>query len=130
MASVWKMDWTERERGWGQRPDGCSLHSSKQEWERYWSEAKSRMPKEAPDEYEWPDAAEPTLAPCSEGLAALVAEEGSLRLSKGSAAMDGGLLAERGQRLSEACQAALARAERAKIAQAAGPGQPKARASL
>ena len=43
--------WTEYERGWGSRPDGCSLHlgegDRKQFCKKYWGV----MPKNAPDEY-------------------------------------------------------------------------------
>ena len=32
---VVKIDWTETERGWGQRPDGKSFHISMEEAEKY-----------------------------------------------------------------------------------------------
>lgn len=47
--------WTESESGWGQRPDGCSLHVSKEERNKYVKEYWSEMPDETPVEYSRPD---------------------------------------------------------------------------
>jgi hypothetical protein len=48
--------WTESERGWGQRPDGWSLHLNNTEREKYireyWAD-QSDGP--APDEYSFPN---------------------------------------------------------------------------
>lgn len=35
MQQIWAVEWTEFERGWGQRPDGWSLHSSKDDAESF-----------------------------------------------------------------------------------------------
>jgi len=52
------LSWTESEKGWGIRPDGCSLHlitdDSRDFVEAYWA----RMPDEPPEEYSKP-AGEP-----------------------------------------------------------------------
>ena len=56
--------WTERERGWGQRPDGYSLHLTKETYhkfiEDYWKKQKASSsawgsPMEVPYEYSAPD---------------------------------------------------------------------------
>jgi hypothetical protein len=46
--------WLERERGWGTRPDGYSLHIGKLECQRYIKEYWDGMPPSAPDEYSAP----------------------------------------------------------------------------
>lgn len=48
------VSWTEYERGWGCRPDGCSVHVSMEEWKHYYEEYKKRLPKDVPDEYSAP----------------------------------------------------------------------------
>ena len=58
--SVYAIEWTEYERGWGQRPDGVSLHKSKEIAEQYIKDfiekEKERNPSGAvPDEYTSPD---------------------------------------------------------------------------
>lgn len=55
--------WTESERGWGQRPDGVSLHENKKDaaqfvkeyWERERARNKSAGITGVPDEYSRPD---------------------------------------------------------------------------
>lgn len=54
--------WTESERGWGQRPDGVSLHRSKEAAEQFIKEYWDRMPPrgpngQVPDEYSFPNNA-------------------------------------------------------------------------
>lgn len=45
-------DWIEYERGWGTRPDGCSLHKSEADHKAFCEAYWARMPKgEAPEEY-------------------------------------------------------------------------------
>jgi len=43
--------WTEYERGWGQRPDGVSIHLTKEDNESYEKNYYNGMPDDAPDEY-------------------------------------------------------------------------------
>jgi len=52
--SVVKQDWIESERGWGIRPDGCSLHFSLEDHKEFVKEYWDRMPDEVPDEYSRP----------------------------------------------------------------------------
>ena len=46
--------WEESERGWGNRPDGYSLHLSEDDRNKYISDYWDRQPKQVPDEYERP----------------------------------------------------------------------------
>lgn len=43
--------WIESERGWGQRPDGCSLHRSEKDRQDFCEHYWSQMPDKPPDEY-------------------------------------------------------------------------------
>lgn len=49
--------WEESERGWGTRPDGCSLHLTEEDRKKFLEEYWARQPKggEVPDEYSRPD---------------------------------------------------------------------------
>ena len=51
--------WTESERGWGQRPDGYSLHLTKEDAgkfeDAYWGRQQALNPGGTPDEYTRPD---------------------------------------------------------------------------
>ena len=56
---VVKVEWTEFERGWGQRSDGVSIHLNLRDAntyiDNYWKKEKARRPGGAvPDEYEAP----------------------------------------------------------------------------
>ena len=54
---IYVMTWTESEAGWGQRPDGYSLHKSPEDFKKYTDEYWSRMPKgQTPHEYSYPDS--------------------------------------------------------------------------
>lgn len=63
-TSMWDahmVEWTESERGWGQRPDGASLHATAEDAKKYiadyWEREKERNPSgETPDEYSRPDS--------------------------------------------------------------------------
>lgn len=52
-------DWTESEAGWGQRPDGFSLHLNKTQMEaynaEYWAKEKAGSGGVTPHEYSFPD---------------------------------------------------------------------------
>lgn len=56
--------WFESERGWGQRPDGWSLHRNRDELDAYVKAYWDSMPLVAPDEYSAPDG-EPRVYPGS-----------------------------------------------------------------
>lgn len=45
----------EKERGWGSRPDGYSLHVNDRDREAYIADYWARMPSAVPDEYSRPD---------------------------------------------------------------------------
>jgi hypothetical protein len=47
--------WTESESGWGQKPDGCSIHLSKEDYKKYIKDYWDSMPDSAPVCYERPD---------------------------------------------------------------------------
>lgn len=52
---AWVQQWTESERGWGQRPDGFTVHRTRADLLQYIADYWARMPDEAPDEYSRPD---------------------------------------------------------------------------
>lgn len=56
--------WFESERGWGQRPDGWSLHRNREELDAYVKTYWGSMPSAVPDEYSAPDG-EPRVYPGS-----------------------------------------------------------------
>lgn len=62
--------WEERERGWGSRPDGYSVHLSdadrKAYIDDYWAKMPDKVNGMAPDEYSTPDGS-PYLADITEG---------------------------------------------------------------
>lgn len=47
--------WTESEAGWGQKPDGCSIHLTREDYKKYVEHYWSKMPAATPDVYERPD---------------------------------------------------------------------------
>lgn len=49
-----RLDWEESERGWGIRPDGCSLHKTPKDCDAYVKKYWKGMPSEVPDEYSRP----------------------------------------------------------------------------
>lgn len=55
MKTAFLDTWTESERGWGQRPDGCTIHLSKEDYKAYVKEYWDRMPNTVQDEYSRPD---------------------------------------------------------------------------
>ena len=53
MKKVYLQYWEESERGWGIRPDGCSLHMNPQNHKEFVSKIyEGRDPNNVPDEYE------------------------------------------------------------------------------
>ena len=52
MKQVYLQYWEESERGWGVRPDGCSIHISKDEGMKYVKSIYSNRTKEVPNEYD------------------------------------------------------------------------------
>ena len=60
----WAQTWTESERGWGQRPDGYTLHQTKEDIVSFLEHMRAREAEAykgaTPDEYSFPDSP-PTL---------------------------------------------------------------------
>lgn len=67
------VSWEESERGWGTRPDGCSLHLDEQDYRVFLKEYWDRQPDEVPDEYSRP-AGRPVNAYASSGLYQKISE--------------------------------------------------------
>lgn len=61
LEEVVYVSWEESERGWGTRPDGCSLHKTESDFDAFLKKYWDKMPKEVPDEYSRP-AGEPVKA--------------------------------------------------------------------
>jgi hypothetical protein len=54
LTQVILQEWEESERGWGQRPDGVSLHLSMEDLELFIKEYWEMQPDFVPDEYSRP----------------------------------------------------------------------------
>lgn len=54
MFALYKIEWTEYERGWGQRPDGETYYPSKELADKAIADYWNGMPKEVPDTYSKP----------------------------------------------------------------------------
>ena len=54
LEEVIYVSWEESERGWGTRPDGCSLHLTTDDFQVFLKKYWSRMPDEVPHEYSRP----------------------------------------------------------------------------
>ena len=74
------VSWEESERGWGTRPDGCSLHLTEDNFQTFLKEYWNRQPSEVPDEYLRP-AGKPVIAYASTSLYKRIQErDNGLRL--------------------------------------------------
>jgi len=55
----WAQEWTESERGWGKRPDGYTLHKSKEDIKAFLDAMRAREAEQykgaTPDEYSYPE---------------------------------------------------------------------------
>lgn len=54
LEEVFHVSWIESERGWGFRPDGCSLHLTKDDYQKFLKKYWDKMPNSVPDEYSKP----------------------------------------------------------------------------
>lgn len=70
--------WIERERGWGHRPDGYSLHLGLPECRNYIKEYWDSMPPYAPDEYSSP-VGEPYLCKVEDTVFQCIVDNGGWR---------------------------------------------------
>lgn len=75
MRAAIRINWTERELGWGERPDGTTLHRDKETAEKYVADYWARMPDQRPAEYSSPG--DPYVVIVSEDLYTKVQQEGS-----------------------------------------------------
>lgn len=73
--------WEESERGFGIRPDGCSVHINSLERKRYIDSIYSNRSSEVPDEYEHIIGDE-IVAFIEDGLFEHVISEGSIRIEQ------------------------------------------------
>lgn len=64
--ALYKIDWTEYERGWGQRPDGTTYYLTLEEAQQHIKEYWDSMPNEVQDCYSSPG--KPTLVEVDEKL--------------------------------------------------------------
>jgi len=55
LMDVVRVNWSESERGWGQRPDGTTLHLDRTTAQAYidahWARHEERLGNKTPDEY-------------------------------------------------------------------------------
>ena len=73
--------WEESERGWGVRPDGCSLHINKDSYESYINSVYENRTDIVPDEYERVIGSYINII-VSESIYNKVLENGNIRLSE------------------------------------------------
>jgi hypothetical protein len=77
VTAVYLVSWTESERGWGQRPDGYTLHATREEADRFIIEYNEKLPKDSvPECYSYADT--PVLVEVPEKLYDLVQEKKSM----------------------------------------------------
>lgn len=69
--------WTEYERGWGQRPDGFTVHRDEATARQYVKDYWAKQPKAVPDEYSRPEDTT-TMIPVSDALYEAVQRDGSV----------------------------------------------------
>ena len=81
--------WEESERGWGQRPDGYSLHQTEEDRQEFIEEYWERMPDDVPDEYSRPDGTPYRAEVDDETFAKVKASKNGIR-SSGTAPGSGG----------------------------------------
>ena len=74
------MNWEERERGWGSRPDGCSLHLTAEDYREFLAKYWNGMPDETPDEYSAPAGELETVTVSQALYDKIAAKEHGLRI--------------------------------------------------
>lgn len=72
--------WIESERGWGQRPDGCSLHKTSKDLHQFCEDYWAKMPEQTPDEYSRPDGSSRVIVISEELHNRLAKSENGIRL--------------------------------------------------
>ncbi len=71
--------WLESEAGWGQRPDGCSLHLTTTHLEKFNKAYWAKMPAATPSEYSRPCSEPKTVLVDAKMLAIIKKNKGSFR---------------------------------------------------
>ena len=82
LEKVVYVSWEESEKGWGCRPDGCSLHVIIDDFHKFLSDYWSRMPSQVPNEYERPAGSPGTAYVPQEIFAQIKKSKFGLRLWK------------------------------------------------
>lgn len=80
LEQVVYVGWEESERGWGTRPDGCSLHLGLDNYRKYLEEHWQGMPNFVPDEYDRPAGEPITITVTKDIYARVEKNDGNLRL--------------------------------------------------
>lgn len=137
MAIGYLLSWTEFERGYGQRPDGYSLHASEEACDRYLKAFYDDRPKDGltPDEYEEPDTQKPKAVEISAELALVLEkktrESNGMRLGQSSLTLgktaQGGLTAKLDEKLLARL---MPEAEKIQLDKACAEGLPAPRRSI
>lgn len=81
MKNVILQYWEESERGWGTRPDGCSIHLNLNEYKKYIDHIYSERYDEVPDEYDRV-VGNPIEAKISQDLLDKLMDKKSIRISQ------------------------------------------------
>lgn len=82
MKTVVYQEWLESERGWGQRPDGISLHKDLAQRDAFIKAYEKSLPEEVPDEYSRPCGEPCFIQVCDRMYREVCAERNGLRLYK------------------------------------------------
>lgn len=98
MPLAYLVTWTESERGWGQRPDGHSLHLSPADYAAYYEEYRKKLPAEAPNEYSYPEPGILAVEVPDELYDKLRQGKGSLRYWNGALICETGVTGARSAR--------------------------------
>lgn len=80
MKTAFLDTWTESESGWGQKPDGGSIHLNEEEYRKYVKNYWDSMPDSVPGCYERPDGNLREIVVSDELLKKLEESNGGIRL--------------------------------------------------
>ncbi len=80
LEEVVYVNWEESERGWGTRPDGCSLHLTEKDYKTFLKDYWDKQPDRIPDEYSRPVGRAVPAHVCSELYEKIKQTDSGLRL--------------------------------------------------
>lgn len=80
MKKVVELEWTEHERGWGQRPDGYTYHLTMEDAKKHIANHWAKHPVEVPNEYSSPET--PKWVEVDELIAILIQNTGVVHSHK------------------------------------------------